>query len=134
LEKKWDEFTIGEFIGITKTRLVTLVERCSTNLESQEVPEPVPLLDQLRQTLEKYKKVYHVKTIYGGHFLCQHLDYYNYDITPLFSPKQDWNDFVEKTFLGKELESIKLDWTCSSHCLALTICSLVTSSEYLLVE
>lgn len=134
LEKKWDEFTIGEFIGITKTRLVTLVERCSTNLESQEVPEPVPLLDQLRQTLEKYKKVYHVRTIYGGHFLCQHLDYYNYDITPLFSPKQDWNDFVEKTFLGKELESIKLDWTCSSHCLALTICSLVTSSEYLLVE
>ena len=132
LEKKWIEFTICEFMGITKTRLVTLMEKEMTNLEGDE--KPIPLLEQLETVLEKYRKIYNIKTVYGGFFACQQLDITKYNIIPLFSQEMEWQDFVEKMFLGKKEEEIKLDWTCSSHCLALTICSLVTSTEYLLLD
>jgi hypothetical protein len=132
LEKKWIEFTICEFMGITKTRLVTLMEKEMTNLEGDQ--KPIPLLEQLETVLEKYRKIYNIKKVYGGYFLCQQLDITKYDITPLFSKEIEWQDFVEKMFLGKKEDEIKLDWTCSSHCLALTICSLVLSTEYLLLD
>jgi hypothetical protein len=134
MQKKWIEFTIGEFIGITKTRLITIMERSSTQLESQGENTPVPLLQQLKETLEKYKKIYNIKSIYGGHFLCQHLDVEEFEIVPLFPREHNWHDFVGKMFLGKEEECIQLDWSCSAHCLSLTICSLVNCLEYLLLD
>jgi AAA domain len=131
LQQKYTEFTICEFTSITKTKLTTLVEKVATNLESQT--EAVPLLQQLQEAIEKYRKIYDIKTVYGGFFLGQHFDLPSLEITPLFAKETIWSDFVEAN-LGTDQDKIKLDFTSSAHCLAIQITSLVTSTKYLLLE
>jgi uncharacterized protein YhbP (UPF0306 family) len=131
LQQKFTEFTLCEFSIITKTKLTTLVEKIATNLESQT--EAVPLLQQLQDSIEKYKKIYDIKVIYGGFFISKHFELAKFDIKPLFGSNIIWQEFVEST-LGTESDSIKLDFTSSAHCLAIQITSLVTSDKYLLLE
>jgi len=131
LQQKFTEFTLCEFSSITKTKLTTLVEKSATNLESQT--EAVPLIQQLVDSIDKYKKIYDIKIIYGGFFISKHFELAKFDIKPLFGSNIIWQEFVEST-LGTESDSIKLDFTSSAHCLAIQITSLVTSDKYLLLE
>jgi hypothetical protein len=131
LQQKFTEFTLCEFTSITKTKLSTLIEKTATNLESQS--EAVPLIQQLQDSIEKYKKIYGISTVYGGYFVTKHLDITSMAIVPLLAPNIVWSEFVELT-LGTDTDSIKLDFTSSAHCLAVQITSLVTSEKYKLLE
>jgi hypothetical protein len=108
-----------------------LVEKTATNLESQT--EAVPLMQQLQESIDKYKNIYGINTIYGGYFISKHLELKSFSIIPLFSSNTVWSDFIQAT-LKTEPESIKLDFTSSAHCLAVQVTSLVTSDKYLLLE
>jgi hypothetical protein len=131
LQQKFTEFTLCEFTSITKTKLTTYVEKIATNLESQT--EAVPLIQQLLESIDKYKKIYGITTVYGGYFVTKHLELTSMAIDPLFAPNIVWQDFVEST-LGKEAETSKLNFTSSAHCLAVEISSLVTCDRYFLFE
>lgn len=116
LTQKWIEFSICEFVSMTKTRMTII----STN-------------DEIISILTKYRDVYKMNCFYISPFLnIKHMpDEFEYKFFPIFSDNfdgEEW-DFYAKKFIKDT--KCKLDWSRSYQTLAFIICSIIQSSSLL---
>jgi len=162
---EWCEFCVCEFISITKTRFILLQDRAppsvsghsrglETQTQSQEASPspspspppsppttspPVPLIDQLRQLLEKFRTIYEVDCVYGLPTLMErvHTLKLSSTIKPLMPecPSSSWDDLLDVIVPERaESQTMVLNGVSSADTMAVAVCSLVHSTEYFLTD
>jgi hypothetical protein len=155
---EWSEFCVCEFLSITKTRFVVLQDRAppivgghargletqsqtqeesSSSSAPQAPPAPLPLLEQLRQLLDKYRTIYEIDSIYGLPTLMKHVE--TLTLPPACMPQplllstssSSWEDLLDAIVPERnQSQPMVLNGTSSADTMALAVCSLVHSPDY----